>query len=76
MDVVRAFEAPELSEAATRLGVSYIAGPLASPDGRRKITCSGSAEQVRAFLEVWAPGHGLVDLYGDPARGFAGGYVP
>ena len=23
----------------------------------------------------WAPREGLVDLYGDPARGFAGGYV-
>ena len=66
---------PELPEAATRLGVGYVSGPLECPDGRRKFTCSGSEEQVRAFLEVWAPSQGLVDLYGDPARGFAGGYL-
>lgn len=24
----------------------------------------------------WAPAQGLVDIYGDPARGFAGGYLP
>jgi hypothetical protein len=67
---------PELPEAATRLGIGYISGPLKSPDGRRKITVSGDAEQVRAFLEDWAPRQGLVDCYGDPARGFAGGYLP
>lgn len=66
---------PELVEAATRLDVGYISGPLAQPDGRKKITCSGSAEQVRAFLEHWAPAQGLTGLYGDPARGFAGGYL-
>ena len=66
---------PELPEAGTRLGVGYISGPLVGPDGRQKFTCSGSAEQVEAFLECWGPRHGLVDMYGDPARGFAGGYL-
>ena len=66
---------PELPEAATRLGVGYLSGPLESPDGRRKLTVSGDAEQVRAFLDHWAPAQGLVDCYGDPARGFAGGYL-
>lgn len=66
---------PELHEIATRLGIGYIIGPLASPDGRSKYTCSGTSEQVKAFLERWAPGEGLVDLYGDPVSGFAGGYA-
>lgn len=65
----------ELTEAATRAGVSYISGPLACPDGRRKITCSGTREVIDAFTRDWAPDRGLVDIYGDPARGFAGGYV-
>lgn len=66
----------ELPEAAARLGIGYVSGPLVGPDGRQKITCSGSASQVRAFLDHWAPAQGLVDAYGDPARGFAGAYLP
>ncbi len=65
---------PELPEAATRLGAGYISGPLKGPDGRQKYTCSGSPEQVRAWMEVAEDAFGLTDLYGDPARGFAGGY--
>ena len=66
----------ELPEAAARMGIGYVSGPLVGPDGRKKITCSGSASQVRAFLDHWAPAQGLVDAYGDPARGFAGAYMP
>jgi len=65
----------ELPEAATRLGIGYVSGPLVGPDGRQKITCSGTADQVRAFLDHWAPAQGLVDAYGDPERGFAGAYL-
>jgi hypothetical protein len=72
---MRGQHVPELPEAATRLGLGYVADVRDGRDGRRKIVCSGDAEQVRAFLEVWAPAQGLLDLYGDPARGFAGGYV-
>lgn len=67
---------PELPEAAMRLGVSYISGPLIGPDGRKKYTCSGEAEHIRAFLDHWAPAQGLTDIYGDPERGFAGAYKP
>jgi hypothetical protein len=66
---------PELVEAGTIAGVSYIAGPLACPDGRKKIVCSGSADQIRAFMSDFEPSLGLVGIYGDPARGFAGGYL-
>lgn len=65
---------PELPEAATRVGAGYISGPLIGPDGKKKFTCSGNPEQVRAFMENWAPVNGLTGIYGDPARGFAGGY--
>jgi hypothetical protein len=75
-DMRRDEPVPELPEAAMRLGVSYISGPLIGPDGRCKVTCSGRAEHVRAFLDHWAPAQGLVDTYGDPQRGFAGGYLP
>src|SRR5690606_23556480 len=66
----------ELPEAAAREGLAYLAS-VVDRDGRRKVVLGGraDAEMVRAFLESWAPREGLVDLYGDPARGFAGGYV-
>lgn len=63
----------ELPEAGTRYGIAYIADGLPLPDGRIKTVCSGPAEVIEAFLR-WAPSNGLVDCYGDPARGFAGGY--
>lgn len=75
LDMRRDAPWPELVEAATRRGVRYIAGPFVGPDGRKKITCSGSDLQVRRFMEEWGPANGLVDSYGDPARGFAGGYL-
>lgn len=73
-DMRRDTPVKELVEAATRDGVSYISGPLIGPDGRRKFTCNGMQEVIEAWMSHWAPAHGLVDIYGDPARGFAGGY--
>jgi len=64
---------PELPEAGTRSGIGYVAGPFRVPDNRKKFTCSGNPEQVTAF-QAWAREEGLVDAYGDPARGFAGAY--
>lgn len=66
---------PELPEAASREGIAFISTPI-TPDGRRKINLmGGTPAQIQAFLdgEVMA---GLRDTYGDPARGFAGGYQP
>lgn len=67
---------PELPDAASRDGVAYIA-TVADGGGRQKVVLGGrtTPETVRAFLEAWAPQQGLVDCYGDPARGFAGGYM-
>src|SRR5690606_1710187 len=66
---------PELPEAAVREGLAYLA-TVADRDGRQKVVLGAAdAETVQAFLEQWAPREGLVNLYGDPARGFAGGYA-
>jgi hypothetical protein len=73
-DMRRDDPVPELPEAATQLGVGYMAGPLIGPDGRKKYVCSGSPDQVNAWKR-WALKNGFVDIYGDPARGFAGGYA-
>lgn len=45
-------------------------------DGRRKVVLGGctTPEIVRAFIASWAR-QGLTGIYGDPERGFAGGYV-
>lgn len=71
------FGVPELPEAAAREGAAYLATVIES-DGRAKIVLGGhtTPAMVRVFLDTWAPQQGLTDIYGDPARGFAGGYLP
>jgi hypothetical protein len=66
----------ELPEASAREGLCFIADGLPGRDGLVKVVCqSGTPEQIRAFMEAWGPAEGLQDIYGDPARGFAGGYL-
>lgn len=74
---LRGYEVPELPEAAAREGVAYLA-TVAERDGRTKVVLGGhtTPEMVMEFMEHWAPAHGLVGIYGDPARGFAGAYMP
>lgn len=74
-DMRRDTPVKELPEAAMRQGVAYLCGPVSRCDGMDKYTASGSPEVIRAFMEVWAPSQGLVNIYGDPMRGFAGGYL-
>ena len=72
---MRGRHVPELPEAAAREGVCFVADLSPGPDGRRKTVCqAGSPDQITAFKQ-WADREGLVDIYGDPARGFAGGYA-
>lgn len=72
---MRGRQVPELPEAAARDGVCFIAS-IPERDGRIKVVCqSGTPEQIEAFMRAWAPAQGLTDIYGDPARGFAGGYM-
>lgn len=75
LDMRRDEPAPELPEAAARENVGYVSGPLRAPDGRSKYTCAGTSDQVKGWMETIAPSWGLVDIYGDPMRGFAGGYA-
>lgn len=72
---MRGVHVPELPEAGTRYGIAYVADGLPTPDGRVKVVCSGTPEVIEAFLSTWAPRNGLVDCYGDPARGFAAGHI-
>ena len=77
---------PELAEAAARLGVAVLyrlvpTDPGGDRSGRVKVGILGAGEgtpagmaPIEAFLGGWAAGEGLVGLYGDPARGYAGGY--
>lgn len=73
---LRGRDVPELPEAAAREGASYLA-TVTERDGRKKVVLGGhtTPDVVRAFMTEWAPARGLVDVYGDPARGFAGAYV-
>lgn len=73
---LRGYEVPELPEAAAREGWAYLA-TVTDRDGREKVVLGGatSPEMVREFMMCWAPAEGLVDIYGDPERGFAGGYI-
>ena len=74
-DMRRAPPYPELPEAATRLGMAYIAGPIVDRDGRRKYTGSGNPAEIAAIMS-WMERQGMTEIYGDPARGFCGGYSP
>ncbi len=64
----------ELPEAGAREGIAYMSS-VVDRDGRTKVVVgSASPEQVEAWFS-WAKAEGLEGIYGDPARGFAGGYV-
>lgn len=63
---------PELVEAGTFAGISYVSGPLLTPDGRKKFTASGTEGEIAEFMRDNPLG--LVGLYGNPHRRFAGGY--
>lgn len=61
---------PELPEAAAREGIAIQA--TLDERGRKKVVLQvASPEQIAAFLQR----EDLQDKYGDPARGFAGGYI-
>ena len=65
---------PELPEAAAREGVAFLS-QVKDRDGREKVVLMAAPPNlVERFLagKIVA---GLTDMYGDPARGFAGGYL-
>lgn len=66
---------PELPEAACRLGIAVIAGPLIDTEGRKKVVLQAASPEL---IRAWLAGEGLPEIinrYGDPERGFAGGYI-
>jgi len=67
---------PELPEAACREGVAY-AAVVVEKTGRHKMVLGAASEnQVVWFIQEYSQQVGLAEVYGDPARGFAGGYLP
>lgn len=71
---VRDARVPELLLAAASAEQCCLSAVVAR-DGRTKIGCLvGSPAQITAFMKEWAPAQGLIDVYGDPLRGFAGAY--
>lgn len=77
IDLRSAGHLDELPDVACYLGVGYLQ-EVTDSDGRRKIVVGGrtSPGMVEYFMRVWASEHKLTGVYGDPARGFAGGYLP
>jgi len=66
----------ELAQAALDLGIPHIAMETTDNGRHRVILRCALPEAVEVFMREWAPAQGLVDIYGDPDRGFAGGYLP
>ena len=65
---------PELPEAAAREGIPFIA-TVSDRDGREKVVLQAAPPDLVERFLVGKLVPGLKDIYGDPARGFAGGYI-
>lgn len=65
-------------EATMREGAAVLLSAGDAGDSREKWCLAGHCAPgtIEAFLHAWAPAHGLSGIYGVPARGFAGGYLP
>jgi hypothetical protein len=64
------------NEASAYLGVPIVYGPSELPDGRQKFGILGATpSQVQAWLDGEGFAGKLVDRYGVPSRGIAGGYI-
>ncbi|MGB8265220.1 MAG: hypothetical protein WCE44_02740 [Candidatus Velthaea sp.] len=66
---------PELPEAAAREGLAVEAAGLVDRDGRRKVVLTGCCPPD--VVARWMDGQRALgrEVYGDPARGFAGAYI-
>ena len=65
---------PELPEAAARAGITYLASLPANGGGEKVVLGAASAAEVQAFFGPFAAANGITGTYGDPERGFAGGF--
>jgi hypothetical protein len=64
-----------LPEAAAREGIPFLADQT-DRDGRQKVVLMAAKPDLIQRFMAGEIVSGLVDYYGDPARGFAGGYMP
>ncbi|WP_024892329.1 hypothetical protein [Acidithiobacillus thiooxidans] len=65
----------ELPEAAAREGLPFTA-EMTDRNGRRKVVLQGADPMTIQAWMATGGDMGLVDVYGDLIRGFAGGYLP
>lgn len=65
---------PELPEAAAREGIPFLA-TVRDRDGREKVVLQAAPPGLVSRFMAGEIVPGLKNVYGDPARGFAGGYV-
>lgn len=71
---LRGVSIPELPEAAAREGIPFLADQT-DRDGRRKVVLMAAPPDLVQRFMAGEIVPGLTGYYGDPARGFAGGYV-
>jgi len=68
---------PEAPEAVAISGTALMYSMLDKGTGRIKVGLLGAEpETIRVWMQIAPQKWGLVDIYGDPARGYAGGYMP
>lgn len=69
-----ASQVDELPEACLRRGVA-VSYRMPSRDGDKIGVLNGEPPMIRRWMEQTAPALGLLDIYGSPERGYAGGYL-
>lgn len=67
---------PDLPEASAYYGLPWIADTGGRADRKKLVIQSGRRSTIETFILDFGPRAGLVDIYGDPDRGYAGGYFP
>ncbi len=72
---LRGKHVPELPEAAAREGIPFLS-TVQDRDGRSKVVLMAAPPELISEFMKGKLVSGLKDIYGDPARGFAGGYLP
>lgn len=65
---------PELPEAAAREGIAFLS-TVCDRDGREKVVLQAASPELVSRFLAGGIVPGLTGFYGDPARGFAGGYL-
>jgi hypothetical protein len=68
----RGQDIPEANEASARYAIPFLYQVDDVRSGRTKVGLMGAKQEV---IAEWMKTCGLTDVYGDPARGYAGGYL-